>query len=75
MIYSVIKTTFKSEEQKKSYRDYSNFSSECLKDDFMSSICQEKNDYLDFGKKIVGTLNKYRHQRKLRYFEAIKSLI
>ena len=60
LIYFVIKTTFKSEEPKKSiYRDYSNFSSECFKDDFMSSICQEKHDYSDFEKKFVDTLNKH----------------
>ena len=53
LIYFVMKTTFKSEEPKKLiYRDYSNFSSECFKDDFMSSICQEKHDFID-------TLNKH----------------
>ena len=51
-IYSVMKATFKSEEPKKLiYCDYSNFSSECFKDDFMSSICKEKYDYSDFEKK------------------------
>ena len=36
LIYSVMKTTFKSKEPKKLiYRDYSNLSSECLKDDFL----------------------------------------
>ena len=36
LIYSVMKTTFKSKEHKKLiYRDYSNLSSECLKDDFL----------------------------------------
>ena len=55
-----MKTTFKSEEPKKLiYRDYSNFSSECFKDDFMSSICQEKHDYSDFEKKFIDTLNKH----------------
>ena len=57
LISSVMKTTFKSEEPKKSiYCDYSNFSSEFFVDDFMSSICQEKHDYSDFEKKFVGTL-------------------
>ena len=58
LIYSVMKTTFKSEEPKKLiYRDYSNFSSECFKDDFMSSICQEKTQLLRFWQKI------YRHTK------------
>ena len=60
MIYSVIKTTFKSEEPKKLiYRDYSHFSTECFKDDFMSSICQGKHDYSDFEKTFIDTLNKH----------------
>ena len=60
LIYSVMKTTFKSEEpQKLIYRDYSNFSSECFKDDFMSSICQERQDYSGFEKKFVAALNKH----------------
>ena len=55
-----MKTTFKSEEPKNLiYRDYSNFSSECFKDDFMISICQEKYDYSDFEKKFIDTLNKH----------------
>ena len=60
LIYSVMKTTFKFEEAKKLiYRDYSNFSTECFKDDFMSSICQKKHDYSDFEKKFIDTLNKH----------------
>ena len=55
-----MKTTFRSEKPKKLiYRDYSNFSSECFKDDFMSSICQKKHDYSDFEKKFIVTLNKH----------------
>ena len=62
LIYSVMKTTFKSEEPKKLvYCDYSNFSSECFKDDFMSNICQEKHDYSDSEKKFIDTLNNYMH--------------
>ena len=54
LIYFVMKTTLKSEEPKKFiYRDYSNFSSECVKDDFMSNICQEKHDYSYFEKKFI----------------------
>ena len=68
LIYSVMKTTFKSEEPKKLiYRDYSNFSTECFKDDFMSSICQEKHDYLDFKKKFIDTLNKHA-PKKIKIF-------
>ena len=52
LIYSVMKTTLKFEEPKKSiYRDYSNFSSECFKDDFDDgvSICQEKTHSINEG--------------------------
>ena len=57
LIYSVMKTRFKSEEPKKLiYRD---FSTECFKDDFMSIICQEKYYYSDFEKKFIDTLNKH----------------
>ena len=67
LIYSVMKT-FKSEEPKKLiYCDYSNFSSECFKDDFMSSICQEKHDYSDFEKKFIASLNKHA-PKKLKTF-------
>ena len=60
LIYSVMKTTFKSEEPKKLiYYDYSNFSSECFKDDFISSNCQETHDHLDFKKRFIDTLNKH----------------
>ena len=63
LIYSVIKTTFKSEEPKKLiYRDYSIFSTKCFNDDFISSICLEKHDYSDFERKFISTLNK--HARK-----------
>ena len=60
LIYSVMKTTFKSEEPRKLiYHDYSNFSSECFKDDFMSSICLEKHDYSEFEKKFIDKLNNH----------------
>ena len=60
MIYSVKKATFKSKEPKKLiYRYYSNFSSECFNDHFLSRICQEKHDYSDFEKKFIATLNKH----------------
>ena len=64
-----MKTTFKSEEPKKLiYRDYSNFSTECFKDDFMSSICQEKHNNSDFEKKFIGTLNKHA-PKKIKTFQ------
>ena len=75
LIYSVMKATFNSEEPRKlTYRDYSIFSSECFKDGFMSSICQEKHDYSDFEKKVIATLLINMRQRKLRHFGAIKNL-
>ena len=52
-----METTFE-EPKKIIYRDYSNISSECFKDDFMYRICQEKHDYSDFEKKFIDTLNK-----------------
>ena len=55
-----MKATFKSGEPKKLiYCDYSNFSSECFKDDFVSSICPEKHDYSDFEKKFPTKFNKH----------------
>ena len=55
-----METTFISEEPEKLiYRDYSNFSTVCFKDDFMSSICQENHDYSDFEKKFIDTLNNH----------------
>ena len=61
-------TTFKSEEPKKLiYCDYSNFSSECFKDDFMSSICQEKHDYSDVEKKFIATFHKHA-SKKIKIF-------
>ena len=64
-----MKTTLKSEEPKKLiYRDYSSFSCECFKDDFMSSICQEKHKYSDFEKKITDTLNNHA-PKKIKTFQ------
>ena len=70
LIYSVMKTTFKSEEPKKSI---SNFSSECFKDDFMSSIYQENHDYSDFEKKFIDTLNKHA-PKKIKTFRGNQKL-
>ena len=71
LIYSVMETTFESEESKKKkklYRDFSKFYSECFKNDFMSSICQEKLDYSEFEKKFIGTLNKHA-LKKIKTFQ------
>ena len=72
LIYSLMKTTFKSEKLKKFiYHEYSNFSSECFKDDFMPSICQEKYDYSDFVKIFPDTLNK-NAPKKIKTFQGIQ---
>ena len=70
LIYSVMKTTFKSEGPKNFiYCGYLNFSSECFKDDFMLSICQKKHDSSDFDKKFIETLNKHA-PKKIKTFRA-----
>ena len=72
LIYSVMKTTVKSEEPKQLiYRDYSNFSCECFKDDFMSS----KNMITQISRKSLQPHLINMHQKKLRHSEAIKNLI
>ena len=43
--------------------NFSNFSLECFKDDFMLSICQEIHDYSDFEKTFVETLNKHEPEK------------
>ena len=64
LMYSVMKTIFKSEEPKKLiYRYYSNFCSERFRDDFMTSICHEKHGYSDFEVKFIATLNKHAPQK------------
>ena len=76
LIYSVMKATFKSEKPKQLiYRDYSNFSSECFNDDFMSRICQEKHDYSDFEKKFMATLNKHAPKKNKTFRGNQKPLI
>jgi len=53
-----MKTTLKSEEPKKLiYRDYSKFSAECFKEDFLSNICGDEHDYSDFERNFINTLN------------------
>ena len=73
-----MKITFKSEESKKLiYRDYSNFSSECFKGDFVPSICQEKHNYSDFKKKFIATLENWdiSRQSKTRINKTLRKAI
>ena len=58
--YSVIETTFNCEESKKSiYRNYSNFSQKDFQGDLLLNIGDGKNDYLEFEKNFVETLDKH----------------
>ena len=59
LIYSVMKTTFKCEEPKKSiYRNYSNFSQKDFQSDLMLNVREGKKNYLEFEKNFVETLDK-----------------
>ena len=58
--YSVVETTFNCEESKKSiYRTYSNFSQKDFQGDLLLNIGDGKNDYLEFEKNFVETLDKH----------------
>ena len=60
LLYSVIETTFNCEESKKSiYRTYSNFSQKDFQGDLSLNIGDGKNDYLEFEKNFVETLDKH----------------
>ena len=60
LIYSVIKTIFKCEEPKKLiYRNYSNFSQKDFQNELLLNIGDENNNYLEFEKNFVETLNKH----------------
>ena len=60
LIYSVMKTTFKSEEPKKLiYRNYSNFPHKDFRSDLLLNIGDGKNNYLEFEKNYVETLKKH----------------
>ena len=60
LLYSVMKTTFKCEEPKKFiYRNYSNFSQKNFQSDLLLNIGDGKNNYLEFEKNFVETLNKH----------------
>ena len=60
LIYSVMKTRFKCEEPKKLiYRNYSNFSQKDFRNELLLNIGDGKNNYLEFEKNFVETLNKH----------------
>ena len=59
LIFSIMKTTFASEEPKKFvYRDCKTFSRESFKNDLMSKTVDENVDYSKFEKEFIDTLNK-----------------
>ena len=60
LIFSIMKTTFASEEPKKFvYRDYKTFSHENFKNDLLSETVDENVDYSKFEKEFIDTLNKH----------------
>ena len=60
LIYSVMGTTFKCEESIKFiYRNYSNFSQKDFQSDLLLNIGHRKNNYLEFEKNFVETLDKH----------------
>ena len=60
LIFSIMKTTFASEEPKKFvYRDYKTFSYENFKNDLLSKTVDENVDYSKFEKEFIDTLNKH----------------
>ena len=60
LIYSVMKTIFKCEEPKKLiYRNYSSFSEKDFQNELLLNIGNGKNNYLEFKKNFVETLNKH----------------
>ena len=68
LIYSVIKTTFKCEEPKKLiYTIYSNFYQKDFQSDLLLNIGDGKNNYLEFEKNFVETLNKHA-PKKIKIF-------
>ena len=60
LIFSIMKTTFTSEEPRKFvYRDYKTFSYENFKNDLMSKTVDENVDYSKLKKEFIDTLTKY----------------
>ena len=63
-----MKTIFKCEEpQKLIYRNYSNFSQKGFQNELLLSIGDRKNNYLEFEKNFVETLNKHA-PKKIKIF-------
>ena len=59
-----MKTIFKCEEPKKLiYRNYSNFSQKDFQNELLLNIGDGKNNYLEFEKNFVETLNKHAHKK------------
>ena len=67
LIYSVMKTTFKREEPKLIYRNYSNFSQKDFQNDLLLKIGDGKNNYLEFEKNYV-EINYKRAPKKAKIF-------
>ena len=60
LIFSIMKTTFASEEPKKFlYRDYKTFAHGSFKNDSMSKTIEENVDYSNLKKEFIDTLNKH----------------
>ena len=60
LIFSIMKTTFASEEPKKFvYRDYKTFSHENFKNDLLSKTVDENADYSKVEREFIDTLNKH----------------
>ena len=60
LIFSIMKTTFASEEPKKFvYRDYKTFCPENFKNDLLPKTVDENVDYSKFEKEYIDTLNKH----------------
>ena len=60
LIFSIMKTTFTSEEPTKFiYRDCKTFSHENFKNDLLSKTVDENVDYSKFEKEFIDTLNKH----------------
>ena len=74
LIFSIMKTTFASEELKKFvYRDYKTFSQKSFKNYLMSKTVDENVDCLKFEKEFIDKINM--HLRKLSYLVVIKNLM
>ena len=69
LIYSVMKTTFKCEKPKKFiYRNYSNFYQKDFQSDLLLNIGDGNNNYLEFEKNFVETLNNKHAPKKTKLF-------